>query len=79
MYRLGLGVERDTARAKVHWEDAAALGNIFAKKFLGLLLIRTHLNTAELIRGVLLVARALSVDLFVVLCREGIDSDKARE
>ena len=79
MHFLGIGVEKDIARAKANWEDAASLGNVFAKKFLGISLIRNHLSTAELMRGVLLVARALSIDLIVILCREGMSSDKFME
>ena len=75
MYFFGKGVEKDIARAKIYFEDAAALGNVFGKRHLGHLLIRTHLNTIELLRGVLLTIRA-HMDVFVVLYREGWSSDK---
>jgi TPR repeat protein len=78
MYFFGKGVEKDVARAKVYFEDAAALGNVFGKRYLGHLLIRTHLNATELLRGVLLTIRVF-IDVFVVLCREGWSSDKLSE
>ena len=79
MYFFGKGVERDVAKAKVHLEDASALGNVWATRLLGHLLIRTHLNAMELLRGVFLRWVRPLFDALVVLCIEGMDSDKLSE
>lgn len=77
MYCFGMGVEKDIRKAKTLWEDASASGHIFATNHLGRLLIRTHLSTAEFVRGIFLIARSF-VDIAIALCVEGLGSDRFR-
>jgi uncharacterized protein len=77
MYWFGFGVEKDVGRAKTLWEDAAANGHVFAARHLASLLIQTHVSTAELVRGIFLIASSF-VSLIAALCSEGLGSDRIR-
>lgn len=67
--------ETDIAKAKIFLEDASALGNLRARRLLGQLLVRHHVNTLELLRGIFLNARTF-VEFFVVGCTEGVHSER---
>jgi TPR repeat protein len=75
IYYFGLGTEKDLAKAKLLFEEASGLGNILATRALGQILVRYHLTTAELLRGVYLSVRVW-VDALITFCTEGTRSDR---
>jgi uncharacterized protein len=66
MYLRGTGVVRDISKARDLLERAAALGHIFSKRNIGVLLMKGHFGLSQVPKGVLLLLSALKDALIVV-------------
>jgi TPR repeat protein len=67
MYLKGQGVQKDVSRARALFEQAVSRGNVFAKRSLGVLLMRGGFGLFAVARGVWLFASGLKDVVFVVV------------
>lgn len=77
LYYYGVGVEKDLARARILFEQAAAAGHVFAVRKLASMSFRRPRHLLDRPYALYLFAKVF-VRLGVVLCKEGVDSPKLK-
>jgi len=75
MYWAGTGGEKRIDKAIEHLEHAADLGSVPARGLLGRILVETHAERGQMMRGLGLLLRACA-DLVIVRLVEGARSDR---
>jgi TPR repeat protein len=67
MYLDGVGVPKDAVRARGLFEDAISRGNIFARRTLGLNLMKRTFGRREIAKGLFLFGSALFIGVRTAL------------
>jgi TPR repeat protein len=75
LYFKGLGVEKNLLSAEVLVQRASRMGSVFATRLLARILMEDHTSRRRRLKGLWLRLRVFW-DLVVVLCTEGLDSEK---